>query len=134
MLLLKSIHKVERKTWGEIYFPLGIAIMAWAFLPAHVRSYEMTVLIYGISDVLANLIGTYYGKHFYSVFSCKKSLEGSIAFFISIFIILLVFRTSLPMAALISLVTTLVEGLSPFGSDNLTIPIALSALLTFIRL
>ena len=131
--LLESIHKVERKTWGEIYFPIGIALMAWAFLPAHVRNYEITVLIYGISDVSANLIGTHYGKHSFSIFKCKKSWEGSTAFFISIFIILTIFRISLPIAAGISLVTTLAEGFSPFGLDNLTIPMVISILFALIK-
>lgn len=133
MALLESIHKVERKTWGEIYFPLGIAIIAWAFLPAHVKSYEIAILIYGISDVLANIIGTYFGSHSYAVFKCKKTIEGSIAFFVSIFAILSIFKVSLPLAAGISLVTTLVEGFSPYGIDNLSIPVAVSILLTFIR-
>lgn len=134
MALLESIHKVDRKTWGEIYFPLGIAIMALSFLPAHVKSYEIAVIIYGASDVLANLIGTLYGTHAFSIFKCKKTIEGSIAFFISTLAILVIFNVSLPMAAFISLVTTLVEGISPYGSDNLTIPIVVSILLTFIRI
>jgi phytol kinase len=129
--LLESIHNVERKTWGEVYFPLGIAIIAWSFLPDNILNYEIAILIFGISDVLANIVGKHYGSHPLKFLGCTKTIEGSSAFFISIFAILIIFKISPLTAIFISLVTTISEFISPYGSDNLTVPIVTSILLTF---
>jgi len=131
--LLKSIHSVERKTWGEIYFPLGILIIAYAFLPNHIINYEIAILIFGISDVLANITGKYYGSHPFSFLKCKKTIEGSLAFFISTFIILVVLNNNLFVSLFISLIVAIIESISPYGSDNLTVPIVTSILLTITR-
>ncbi len=127
--LLSHIHTVERKTWGEIFYPLGIMIAALSFLPSNPGSFGIVILILGISDLLANIIGTHCGSKYFNIFNGKKTIEGTVAFLVSTFIILLIFKISIPLAILISLAASAVEFLSPYGSDNLTIPVVVSALL-----
>ena len=129
--LLESIHKVERITWGEIFFPIGIAVASVFFLPGNIYNYTIVLSILGISDLLANIVGMYFGTHSFAIFKCKKTLEGSMAFLLSSLLILLIFNINLPILTLvlISIVVSIVEFLSPYGSDNLSIPIVLSILL-----
>ena len=127
--LLSHIHKVDRKTWGEIFYPLGIMIAAISFLPNAIASFRIVVLILGVSDLLANIIGTHLGSHSFEVFKCRKTIEGSIAFFISTLIILLIFQINPLIAIFISMIASMAEFLSPYGSDNLIVPIIVSVLL-----
>lgn len=127
--LLSHIHKVDRKTWGEIFYPLGIMIVAISFLPDNIASFRIVILILGVSDLLANIIGTHLGFHSFEVFKCRKTTEGSIAFFISTLIILLIFQINPLIAICISLIASFAEFFSPYGSDNLIVPIIVSVLL-----
>lgn len=95
-------------------------------------------LITGIADAIAEPIGTRFGKHQYRVFSFDKnktahrSLEGSLAVFVSTYLIYLsalyFSQTVLPITFLIVLVMavicTVVEAISPRGFDNLLLQIA----------
>lgn len=127
--LLSHIHKVDRKTWGEIFYPLGIMITAISFLPNDIASFRIVILILGVSDLLANIIGTHLGSHSFEVFKCKKTVEGSVAFFVSTLIILLIFQINPLVAVFISMIATFTEFFSPYGSDNLIVPIIVSVLL-----
>jgi dolichol kinase len=127
--LLSHIHKVDRKTWGEIFYPLGIMIAAISFLPNDIASFRIVILILGVSDLLANIIGTHLGSHSFEVFKCKKTIEGSFAFFVSTLIILLIFQINPLVAVFISMIATFAEFFSPYGSDNLIVPIIVSVLL-----
>lgn len=127
--LLSHIHKVDRKSWGEIFYPLGIMIVAISFLPNDIASFRIVVLVLGVSDLLANIIGTHLGSHSFQVFKCRKTIEGSFAFFVSTLIILLIFKINPLVAVFISVIATFVEFFSPYGSDNLIVPIIVSVLL-----
>lgn len=127
--LLSHIHKVDRKTWGEIFYPLGIMIAAISFLPNDIGNFRIVILILGVSDLLANIIGTYLGSHSFNIFKCKKTIEGSVAFFVSTLIILLIFQINPLIAIFISIIASLTEFLSPYGSDNLIVPVIVSVLL-----
>ena len=115
--VLQSIHNIPRMSWGEIFFPAGIGLAAYLYLPHNSSTYYLSVLILALCDPLANILGT-------RVRSAKtlfgKSLLGSAAFLLSSMLISLFF---LPPgnALLLSAVVTAVEAVSPYGSDNLTI-------------
>lgn len=93
-----------------IFFPVDIAYPA--------------ILTVTISDAFATLIGISFGKT--KIFG-NKTLEGSFAFFILTFLILLFF-VNIFLAALIALITSLVELFSK-NFDNATIPLAVIFLL-----
>jgi phytol kinase len=131
--LIPSIHTVERKTLGEIYFPIGIALSAFIFLPDHILAFQCGMLVLGISDAMASLVGIPYGKHIYKIFGNKKSLEGSLSFFISTCIILGIFLGRFDGVVVINAgVLTVLEFFLVFGLDNLLLPLVTAYILTMI--
>jgi len=132
--LLQSIHGVERKSEGAIYHP--IAIYACFLYSQHLAQpwfYVISILILAISDALAALVGKNYGaKEFVVEAGTRKTIEGSVTFFLSSFLIthlILLLTTGtgrlecVLTALLISLIVTIFEGVSLKGADNLFIPV-----------
>jgi phytol kinase len=87
----------------------------------------------GLGDGFASIIGNRWGKRKYRIWTHQKSLEGSLAMlgfsFLAVFILTTLFTgLALPMrlwqSAAIGLIASCVEGLSPWGADNLTVPLA----------
>ncbi|KKQ53148.1 hypothetical protein A2865_02545 [Candidatus Woesebacteria bacterium RIFCSPHIGHO2_01_FULL_39_17] len=116
-----SIHNVKRKTYGEIFLPLGILI-AYLLANGSMTNYLASVLILAISDPLAGIIGD---------ISNKKLTYGSVVFFVStLSVLLVIFKfEQFVFVVSIALIVTLVERISSYGTDNLTIPLASSLLL-----
>jgi dolichol kinase len=82
-------------------------------------------------DGFASIIGVKYGKNKYNVFGDEKSYIGSTAMFIFTFltVIIAVYYYQIPLTffllgslVLICFILTIVEGLTPKGIDNLTVP------------
>ncbi len=131
--LLKSVHDVQRISGGSIYYPIAVYL---SFLIAGTAGkpqfYLIAILVLALSDSFAALIGGQYGFKLYKVEEDHKSLEGSVAFFLSTFIIvltgLLLLSTtgraeSILIAVYIALLITAFEAISLSGADNLFIPI-----------
>jgi len=129
---------------GLVFYAISYTLLALLFsskpsLP--VMAAGLVPMVYG--DAAASLIGERYGKRRYRFFA-DKSLEGSAAMFFASFISLvasLAFFSlfypfsvfdRIPVAIAVATIGTLVEGFSPLGFDNLTVP-AFSAL-TFLLL
>lgn len=133
--LLSAIHDVERKTFGDVYLPLSIALSAQLFLPSHLMAFQFGIFIMGISDPLAGLVGEKFGKHIFTIWGIRKSLEGSLAFFVSALILLFLFApNSGYLLILIPTVLTLIEFLLVYGLDNLALPIVAGYLFQFLIL
>jgi phytol kinase len=129
---LPSIHGVERRSEGGIYYPAAIYLL---FLIAgdHPVFYLISLLVLMVSDSLAALLGSEYGRAIYLVETDRRSLEGSAVFLLTTFLavhlpLLLATDTSrgaaVLIAAQIALTVTIFEGISPGGSDNLVVPLA----------
>jgi phytol kinase len=129
-------YKVGRISYGEFFYPLSVILIVlfaqtkWEFAAA--------VLILGLADAIAALVGKKYGaKTSYFVLGQKKSLVGSVAFLVVTILVLVAFASLAPHIAPISfwyilpiaLLITLTENVGVYGSDNLLIPIAAIALL-----
>jgi phytol kinase len=130
-----SIHKVERKTLGEVYFPLGIGLLALYSLPHNLIGFQFGILILALADTAGGLIGSLLGKH---KFLHNKSWEGTLAFFITSFLIYLVFifipgNGSIYTGLIICLILTVIESVLALGLDNLLLPIASAFLLNLIN-
>jgi dolichol kinase len=119
-MILSSIHGVERETVGAVLFPLALTICAVLYWDTQ-KIFAITCLILGLSDVFANIVGNKFGKLKYNI-TGLKTLEGSGAFVLSTFIILLFFGIPLPTALILSITFSLIEGASGGGWDNLTVP------------
>jgi hypothetical protein len=131
--LLASVHGVKRVSIGDILHP---AAMLVTFVAAKAIGrpdfYIISVLVLSISDALAALIGTSYGFKVYRVEEEKKSLEGSLVFMLSTFLIvhiglLLLTPTErlecVLIALLIAVLVTCFEAISLGGVDNFFIPL-----------
>ena len=121
---------------GSSYFIFG-ALLAIILFPKPVTIMSLYILI--ISDAMAAIVGTGWGKT--RIFA--KSLEGSIAFFVSGIVIVLLAMQDKPLwgesamqghlgwGVLAVAGATLVE-LFPTGlDDNLTIPVVAGAIMMF---
>ena len=132
--LLQSVHGVERKSDGAIYHPIAIyACFLYSQILNQPMFYVISILILAISDALAALVGKSYGANEYLVeVGTRKTIEGSVTFFLTSFLIvhlilLLTTQTgrieSVLIALLISIIVTVFEGVSLKGADNLFIPL-----------
>lgn len=127
-----SIHPIKRKTFGEVFLPLGEAFSAAIFLPHAVSAFQYGVLVMGLSDAFAGFVGEKYGRHQINIFNNKKSLEGSLVFLLATILLTFLFIPNLgPHLILIPLILTFAELLLGFGMDNLVIPILAAFLLHF---
>ena len=122
----------DRSNLGTVYFPLAAAavtLIFWAKPPLMVAA--LMPLTWG--DGLAPLVGQTFGKHVYTVFGHTRTLQGSAGFFVAGLLFTWLALWLLPgppviqpAAALIPALaimgsTTLVEAVSIWGLDNLTV-------------
>ncbi|MBP6868825.1 MAG: hypothetical protein KBC16_01815 [Candidatus Pacebacteria bacterium] len=122
--ILRSLHSVERHTYGEVYLPLGVALSAFVVLPHSLMAFQAGVLIMGIADALAGIVGEYFGKHPLKVWGATKSVEGSLVFFLTTFVITFCFIPTLGLHLLfIPLILTALELSLDKGLDNLALPL-----------
>jgi phytol kinase len=126
----QSIHKVGRDTLGEVYFPVGVALTAYFFLPNDLTAFQFGMLVLGLSDAVGGIIGHALGSRRTKLFG-EKSIEGTSAFFLctlGIFFILAPAKNMVFAGLLISLASSLLELVLDRGCDNLVLPV-FSALL-----
>ncbi|MFN3598754.1 MAG: diacylglycerol/polyprenol kinase family protein [Aquificaceae bacterium] len=115
------IYKLEReKNYSKpaiqaLWANLGIFL---SFLAFGKGSALVGVLVLAVGDAFAGLVGIRYGRTRIG----NKSLEGSLAFFLSTFLVLLPF-VGMMKALWISLFCALVEALPLKLDDNFTIPL-----------
>lgn len=137
-----AMSSSSRSNLGTVYFPLAAAVVAYVFWDSPpIMVAALMPLTWG--DGLAPVIGKLYGRHRYHIHTSVRTVEGSIGFFLAAFLatwLALWVMPSLPdltpVAALlpaltVSLVTTLVEAVSIWGLDNLTITAAAMIILQF---
>ncbi len=122
--ITKNLVRKDNSIDGAIYFILGALIVLILFNPFLA---SISVMILGVSDSLATIVGVHSKHKIYK----NKTLEGSLAFFISSFLIVLIPYNPL-IALIIATITTLIE---LFGEmdDNILIPIATAVSLILIQ-
>ena len=121
---------------GTVYFALSLLILALITFKNSEFSYigALGILIMGYGDGFAAIVGIKYGKHKFKVLGNSKSLEGSLAMFIfsftvSLFILYIFNPINIVLFSLIlALISTILEAFSPYGLDNLTVPLGTSLL------
>ncbi|MCG6190397.1 diacylglycerol/polyprenol kinase family protein [Maribellus maritimus] len=140
---LKSIHGVTRKSVGSYLLPLSIYI---TFLISNISDnkfiYILPMLILAISDPMAAILGinlkAYNGRIKWFGKKLNKTWLGSGAFLVSSLVISLIalyFHRGIFdlkafwLALTIGIVSTLAELVSWRGSDNLSIPLSVVAVL-----
>ncbi|BAZ09229.1 phosphatidate cytidylyltransferase [Calothrix sp. NIES-4071] len=139
---------------GTVYFTISVTLLFAVFwrpltfdqVPIAVAG--LMVMTWG--DALAALIGKHYGKHKYQFGQSIKSLEGSAVMFVVSTIVIFIVLKFLPGSLLspnslqwemwklvfVSLlsagVATVVEAISPYGTDNLTVPLVAAGVIGII--
>ena len=122
-----TLHDVSRTTYGELIYPLSILLLNYLFLPNDDYAFKIGILVLAFSDGLAGWIGEKLDYKPIFIFQHKKSIGGSMIFFLSTFLIFtfffgISFELILPILT-ISLALTILEFFVIFGFDNLVIPI-----------
>jgi phytol kinase len=121
---------------GTVYFAVSLLIISIITFRENGFPYmgALGILIMGYGDGFAAVIGGKFGKHRFRIGNIEKSIEGSIAMFLFSFgvsyIILSVFNSysAFPTSLLLAAFATLLEAVSPYGTDNLTVPLSTSLL------
>lgn len=140
---LPSINKVKRKTFGSIIFPVSIYIAFYVYaIEGSLLFYIIPMAILAISDTLAELVGSTFKWRPFKTLGQTKTLGGSIAFFVSSFVISAIsilylaeieLEYNILISLSIALITTVLEAFSHRGFDNLTIPLGALLLLYFVQ-
>tara|TARA_B100000212_G_C27375339_1_gene534451 strand:- start:1164 stop:1619 length:456 start_codon:yes stop_codon:yes gene_type:complete len=127
--IFKSIHSVDRITFGAEAYPVGVLIATYCFLPLDKDAFIYGMLVGGFSDSMASVIGKYYKYKEIIIFGQKKSFGGSLSFFITTVIISYLFTFVLGVELniisiiIIAFILTIAELVQTFGIDNVTIPV-----------
>ncbi len=143
--ILQSLESVGRKTSGTYILPMSVFLI---FLISQKLGSQLffilPVLIVGISDPLAAYVGNAYSSQSNGVLFLgrrfNKTILGTTAFMISALMVslavLFVYEyTGYPLLFLsfgVAIVAAFVEMISEGGLDNITVPLAVIALLYFV--
>lgn len=121
---------------GLVYYAITWTVLAYVFFD-HREIIAMGILAMSYGDGLASLIGIKYGKRKYCIFKDTKSYVGSIAMFLCTFLLLIITLlfytvpvTTRVVAYLLCMagVATIVEGITPLGLDNLSVPFVVAVM------
>jgi dolichol kinase len=130
------IDDVERSHASEYAFIAAIGLV-FVLSRGDALLFRAPILVLGVSDALAAIVGTRWGRHRYVVRGATRSWEGSLAFAASAFVVLavalvLTSRATPAAFVLVAVVAALVAAVEAFttgGLDNFTIPLATYGLL-----
>jgi phytol kinase len=150
--IFSAMDPKEGATPGTVYFAFTCTFLLAVFhegweqgFPRGFEYYAMAgIMAMTWGDAFSAIIGKRFGKHVYSIVEgTKRTLEGSIAGFLFTFVavtITLAILSSLSFPLILiggliaAVVGTLLEALSPWGTDNLTVPIGIALVLFFLGL
>jgi phytol kinase len=146
--LFKGIDS-DNASMGTVYFAISITILSIALWRPEGPIDHAPAIVAGVmamtwGDALAALIGKRYGRHTYTVGGGTRSYEGSAVMFVVSLIVIALSLSLLPGSSLTpyadlpntsaliiatilgASVATIVEAVSPHGTDNLTVPICVT--------
>src|SRR5580698_10377561 len=131
------LDDVGRESWGEVYFPVSVALL-YQLANGNKLLYAIPLVVLALADTVAALAGAEYGKRGYSATGATKTIEGSIAFFcvafFSVNVALVVFSDAGRIETLlisldVAVIVMLLEAIAWRGLDNIFIPLGVFILL-----
>ncbi|MGD2206367.1 MAG: phosphatidate cytidylyltransferase [Anaerolineae bacterium] len=144
---IKAMESGEKGNLGTIYFPLSFMAVIYYFWGQPVLMVaSLMPMTWG--DAMAAIVGRRYGHYRFTVGRQTRSLEGSVAMLFwswtstSLALVVMPYLAGQPLVdwilaliygGAVALVCTLVEALSPWGIDNLTVPAAAVLILHLLR-
>jgi len=139
----KAMETGEKGQLGTIYFPISFVALVWLLWGRpHLLVASLMPMTWG--DALAAVVGRRIGRRHYTVAGSTRSLEGSLVMLLTSWVATLVpllllapgpvnLAAAMGTAAVTALGAMVVEAVSPWGIDNLTVP-AVSALVLVLML
>ena len=134
--ILPGINSVGRRSWGTFFYAISIGVlMGWCWPLGYPYFGVIGILIMCWGDGLAALVGQRWGRHGYEVWGEQKSWEGSLTMAVASALVVVtvlgvVQGISWPLimtAVGVAIAATLLEAISKYGIDNLTVPIGSTA-------
>ena len=130
--LLPAIEDIERKSFGTIAYGISITILLLLFWPRYASSISIGVLSMAFGDGLAGLIGRSFNSPKWSILGQTKSIIGTLTMGITVALTTSIISSTNNLGinpleiVVISLIATILEQISPWGIDNLTVPIGVT--------
>lgn len=129
--ILPSINSVGRQSLGTFFYGVSIGIVSAVFPPPHFAYAVLGILVMAWGDGLAAVCGQRWGQHPYQIFGNRKSWEGSATMAIASAAVAGLVLTGTYgwqpevwlVAVVVGAIATLLEALSQWGIDNLTVPL-----------
>ncbi|NEO83053.1 MAG: phosphatidate cytidylyltransferase [Spirulina sp. SIO3F2] len=129
--ILPSINSVGRQSLGTFFYAVSIGVVSTLFVPPHFAFAVVGILVMAWGDGLAAVFGQRWGRHPYQVLGNRKSWEGSATMTIASTAVTGLtlggaFGFSLEVsliAVAVGAIATLLEAISQWGIDNLTVPL-----------
>ena len=136
--LIKTMERSEKDSLGTVYYAISLVFMViYTFEIIHkpeIGLCAMGIMCFG--DGLASIIGKAIKSYEYKIGKTKKTLAGSLTMLIITFTIIAIYLlyTGNPLwfikSLLLSMLLTIIEAVSIKGTDNLTVPIIATLLLS----
>jgi phytol kinase len=130
--LSKVLFCVERRSIGEICFPLGVSLV-FVLAKGNALLFVPPVAILALADALSALVGMRFGVNFYRIENGSKTVEGSLTFFctatavamlsLGLLCPTLAVNTIVLMALTVAVAATVLEGMCWGGLDNFFVPV-----------
>ncbi len=132
--LLNSIEDIGRKSFGTTAYGLSITLLVALLWPERADAVTAGILVMGIGDGCAGLIGRHATSPRWSLFGQTKSLAGTLTMAIASICCLIGLslstqtEISIPTVLIISGSAVVLEQFSVAGVDNLSVPIGVALL------
>ncbi len=142
--IFHAIYDIPRRTYGELFYPLSILIIA-SFSKAN-WIFTVAVLFVALADGMAAFVGKKWGtrKFTYTVGKAKKTAIGTLTYiffaYVSLGIGMLIGGKETLLASpfvvfvWLPIFSAFLEAVSPYGTDNITAPLLVLALLNLLWL
>ena len=137
--IFKSMEREDKSVndLGTVYYVVTLFILAITTLGNEELKYigAIGIFVMGFGDGFAAVIGKKFGKAKYEIFNSKRTVEGTLTMFVVSFIVIAIILniyTPIGVAELIiktliiSIIATILEGITPYGLDNLSVPLGTS--------
>jgi phytol kinase len=140
--ILPMLNDVGRKTYGVFYYALSITVLVGLLWDHHPQYAVIGVMVMSWGDGMAALVGKRFGKHTFIYMGNKRSLEGSLAMFVTSLIVMFGIFASchslsardIGVAIPVAAIAAMLEAFSPGGTDNLSVPLASASLSYFLQI
>jgi phytol kinase len=128
----QAMETGEKGKLGTVYFPLSFVLIVW-FLWDQPQLLVASLMPMTWGDAMAAIVGQRVGRRKFSVVGSTRSFEGSLTMFAVSWVATLIpillcapeqmgYLTALGIAAATAAGAAVVEAVSPWGIDNLTVP------------